>query len=666
MGSIGDVLARRAGSPGAKVLPRRVRHNDKTLAARQVSQTRSTASLTAEHTSSGAGAPGTRGLGPMPASAAFDFGPNDIGSNLQVIPVAEIKRTAALIEAGQQLATAVNGPLASPGAAMTSLREKSGLALEGRGGAEGLAETLAMGAAAVAAVRSVAAEEARLFDFTEAADFASSVEEISRQLEYVQVVAAQAVERTRREAQARQSGASGAQEWRTGWTEPAGGAGGAGAGVGAGSATGAESVSGAGSAAVAAGAGGSVLDDGYRNAAEFLRARLRIGISEARRRLALTTDVLPGIGITGHHVPARREHLAQALATAQIPSRSATIISTTLDKVQHLTDPDTLTRIEHALTTTAAQSDPDFVTTMAKRWIDRIDQDGPEPTEETLRHTQGAFLRRRRRYGLHHLEIFATTEQYETLTTAMNTATNPRLTTTPGRTTTSGGTTNTLGANSGDTVQDTATGLELDRRSRAQKLLDGLVGACAVAMTTRKLPTNGGLRPQLTITIDHRELYNQLTKNTQHPTTVRNPLSTGTATFTGPLHPNTIRKIACDAEILPVLLGTDSQILDIGRTTRIFPPHIRKAITARDGGCAFPDCTLPAPWCEAHHITYWSHGGTTGTENGTLLCSHHHHLIHKEQWTITMNTGVPWFIPPPHIDPHQTPRRNHHHTPHRT
>ncbi|GGJ15085.1 hypothetical protein GCM10010052_10560 [Paenarthrobacter histidinolovorans] len=533
-----------------------------------------------------------------------------------------------------------------------------------------LATLFDSGKALLDSARQTFAGQAPSFSVEKAADFAGMIEDISRSIEYLQVVAAQAVERTRREAQARQSGASGAQEWRTGWTEPDGGT-----GAGAGAVAGAVSSSGAGAGSVAAGAGagagagGSVLDDGYRNAAEFLRARLRIGISEARRRLALTTDVLPGTGITGHHVPARREHLAQALATAQIPSRSATIISTTLDKVQHLTDPETLTRIEHALTTTAAQSDPDFVTTMAKRWIDRIDQDGPEPTEETLRHTQGAFLRRRRRYGLHHLEIFATTEQYETLATAMNTATNPRLTTTP---------TGKAG---------TPTGPELDRRSRAQKLLDGLVGACAVAMTTSKLPSNGGLRPQLTVTVDHRELFSQLTSTTkpngtdQHgtrtqpdastptqygPRNTNSTVSTGSATFTGPLHPNTIRKIACDAEILPVLLGTDSQILDIGRTTRIFPPHIRKAITARDGGCAFPDCTLPAPWCEAHHITYWSHGGTTGTNNGTLLCSHHHHLIHKEQWTITINTGIPWFIPPPHIDPHQTPRRNHHHTPPRT
>ncbi|MDI2035686.1 hypothetical protein PJL15_02818 [Paenarthrobacter nitroguajacolicus] len=418
---------------------------------------------------------------------------------------------------------------------------------------------------------------------------------------------------------------------------------------------------------------GSVLDDGYRNAAEFLRARLRIGIGEARRRLALTPDVLPQTGIAGQDIPARREHLAGALADGTISSRSATIISTALDKVHHLAPAELLARMEHALTTTATETDPDFVTKMANRWIDRIDQDGPEPTEETLRQLQGAFLRRRRRHGLHHLEIFATTEQYETLTTAMNIATNPRLTTTSS--TTSGdthGSAETQGSAGTQTSTDTSAdtqarpGPELDRRTRAQKLLDGLVGACAVAMTTGKLPSNGGLRPQLTVHIDYRDLCDTIRHHPTTSTTAGPRISTGTATFTGPIHPNTIRKIACDADIIPVVLGTDSQILNIGRTSRIFPPHIRKAITARDGGCAFPDCTIPAPWCEAHHITYWSHQGTTGTNNGTLLCSHHHHLIHKEQWRITMETGTPWFIPPPHIDPHQTPRRNHHHTPPRT
>ncbi|MCD4852505.1 13E12 repeat family protein, partial [Arthrobacter sp. AK01] len=483
-----------------------------------------------------------------------------------------------------------------------------------------LTELLIDSAALLDSARLSASDEASLLGFVEAADFAGKVEEISRSVEYLQIVAAHAVERTRLEAQNSRPGSSAAApEWRTGWTEtPEEPTSGTGTGttvpeatVPAGEArsTNALSVDGAGSKA-------SVLDDGYRNAAEFLRARLRIGIGEARRRLALAAEVLPQKSMTGQEIPARREVLAEALGSALVPSRSATIISTALDKVRHLTDEDTITRMEHALTTTAVETDPDFVTTMAKRWADRIDHDGPEPSEEILHQLQGAFLRRRRRHGLHHLEIFATDEQIETLTTTMNAATNPRLTNSTG--TGPGTTDNTDTGHSPDNGTGTGTGTspDLDRRSRAQKLLDGLTGACSVAMSAGKLPSNGGLRPQLTVTIDHRDLFEQLNGTGHHQPGTRTQtgtaigtgtatfigtgtgtgtdrLNTGTATFTGPMHPNTIRKIACDADIIPVLLGSDSRVLDIGRTTRIFPPHIRKAITARDQGCAFPDCTMP-------------------------------------------------------------------------
>ncbi len=286
-------------------------------------------------------------------------------------------------------------------------------------------------------------------------------------------------------------------------------------------------MTGTGSARWTSAAKASVLDDGYRNAAEFLRARLRIGIGEAKRRLALAPDVLPQVGIAGQEIPARREILAQAFGSALVPSRSASIISTALDKVRNLTDEDTLTRMEHALTTTAAETDPDFVTKIAKHWIDVIDHDGPEPTEEILRQLQGVFLRQRRRHGLHHLEIFATDEQYEILTTAMNVATNPRLTTTgtapEAETTTAAGTTADA-----DADQTVPAGPDLDRRSRPQKLLNGLTGACSLAMRTGKLPSNGGLPAQLTVTIGYQELLEQVHNHQHHNT------GTGTGTFTGP------------------------------------------------------------------------------------------------------------------------------------
>jgi len=302
------------------------------------------------------------------------------------------------------------------------------------------------------------------------------------------------------------------------------------------------------------------------------------------------------------------------------------------------------------------------VARVARQWVEAIDQDGAEPSEAELRRRQGVFLRQTR-HGLHHLEIFATTDQYEPLLTVMNTATNPRA---------------RAGSDAGDRVPDEGAGSDgseqdLDQRTRPQRLLDGLVGASKAALTTEGLPAAGGLRPQVMVTIDYRDLLERLDRLDQsgttasgapgHPGTSATPGSgripgTGSLTFTGPVTASTVRKIACDADIIPVLLGSEGRILDVGRTTRVFPPHIRKAITARDQGCAFPGCTIPAPWTEAHHISYWSHGGATSTDNGTLLCSHHHHLIHKEQWQIQVKTGIPWFIPPPHIDPRRKPQRN--------
>lgn len=555
--------------------------------------------------------------------------------------------------------------------------------------AAGLAWAIAAVKAAVAAGPDFLA----LAGYAEAGDYAGQVEDLSRSVEYLQVLGAGAVDRTRTQAIADAAAARTrtGRTWITGWehgTEPrtetlketdaawphgiadpvtGGDAGLTVPAVAAAATTSPMRSAAPAQSAVSGPAGASVpaspADDGCRNTAEFLRARLRISAAEAHRRIALAAAVLPRPGITGHTQHAERPELAAALAAGTVASRPATIITLALDHVRHHATEDTTTRMEHALTRTAVEYDTDFLARIARRWTEAIDQDGTEPTEHELHHRQGAFLRQARR-GLHHLEIFATPDQYEHLITAMNTATNPR----------------TLAISTNNTGGTPEPGL--DRRTRPQQLLDGLVGACKAALATGTLPATGGLRPQVMVTIDYRDLLDRLEyataqgpryrsqttgTGTRDPGSIPDPGSvpgvgtpdparipgTGSFAFTGPVTAATVRKIACDADIIPVLLGSEGRILGIGRTTRIFPPHIRKAITARDHGCAFPGCNIPAPWCEAHHITYWSHGGTTSTENGTLLCTHHHHLIHKEQWQIHIKTGIPWFIPPPHIDPHQ-------------
>ncbi|MET4095596.1 DUF222 domain-containing protein [Arthrobacter sp. UYCu712] len=471
-----------------------------------------------------------------------------------------------------------------------------------------------------------AVADSALFGTKEAADFAGRVEELTCLAEYLQLIAAAAVDRARNQASTALSGsgAGAPAGWLTGWNT-------------------AESVPP--DVVPGAAAPPEYVDDGYRSTAEFLRARLRISAAEARRRLSLVGAVLPRTGIGGRCLPAANEELAAAVAAGSIASRAATVIALSLDRVRQRVPPETAARMEHALTLTAIENDHDFLTRIAKRWTDALDQDGDEPGETELRQRQGAFIRQDRR-GLHYLEIFATTDQFEHLITVMNVATNPRIDKGGAAADQTGATADDAGAAGPEGDDQEAPGFreepgaeQLHQRSRPQRLLDGLVSACKAALAAGGLPATGGLRPQVMVTIDYRHLLDQL--EGAAPDTGGPGSNVGMLMFAGPVTASTVRKTACDADVIPVLLGGEGRILDIGRASRLFPPHVRKALSARDGGCAFPQCTVPAPWCEAHHIDYWSRGGRTGAGNGALLCSHHHHLIHKEQWVIEIRGGVP-------------------------
>ncbi|WP_371416581.1 DUF222 domain-containing protein, partial [Plantibacter sp. T3] len=134
----------------------------------------------------------------------------------------------------------------------------------------------------------------------------------------------------------------------------------------------------------------------------------------------------------------------------------------------------------------------------------------------------------------------------------------------------------------------------------------------------------------------------------------------GAATIDGidePIGAGALRRLAADANLIPMILSGPSQVLDLGTSTRLFTRGQKLALAERDGGCAWTGCTHPPSFTEAHHITWWSQGGPTNLDNGILLCPFHHHRIHDDHWTITIQNGVPWFIPPSHIDRHQTPIR---------
>jgi hypothetical protein len=109
--------------------------------------------------------------------------------------------------------------------------------------------------------------------------------------------------------------------------------------------------------------------------------------------------------------------------------------------------------------------------------------------------------------------------------------------------------------------------------------------------------------------------------------------------------PSAVRRIACEAGIVPMVLGAPSEVLDLGYTKRLFTPAQRRALARRDGGCSFPGCTVPPMWCEAHHVVHWLHGGRTDLCNGALLCGRHHTVVHRRGLTATVTAfGVTWHL----------------------
>jgi hypothetical protein len=123
-----------------------------------------------------------------------------------------------------------------------------------------------------------------------------------------------------------------------------------------------------------------------------------------------------------------------------------------------------------------------------------------------------------------------------------------------------------------------------------------------------------------------------------------------------------VRRLACDAQVIPAVLGGDGQVLDVGRSRRLFTGAIRRALVLRDGGCAYPACDRPARWCQGHHIVSWLFGGPTSVDNGVLLCGPHHRAVHHDGWTIRLgHDRRPDFIPRSHVDPQRRPRRNLYH-----
>ena len=112
--------------------------------------------------------------------------------------------------------------------------------------------------------------------------------------------------------------------------------------------------------------------------------------------------------------------------------------------------------------------------------------------------------------------------------------------------------------------------------------------------------------------------------------------------------------LACDCTITSIVLDDHEVPLTLGRTQRLVPPSLRRAVVARDVGCV--RCGAPAAWSQCHHIAPWSEGGPTDLTNIALVCGRCHRELHRGYWDLTIGQdGHVWIIPPERIDKHRRP-----------
>lgn len=163
-----------------------------------------------------------------------------------------------------------------------------------------------------------------------------------------------------------------------------------------------------------------------------------------------------------------------------------------------------------------------------------------------------------------------------------------------------------------------------DDRTTGQRRADALADLARFSLRGARLPDHNGDRPHVMVTIPWSEL--------------RNGIGAGQlshATLNGyEVTPATARRLACDADIIPVVLGGRGEVLDLGRSSRLFSRAQRRARALEDGGCVWPKCQAGLDRCHVHHLDFWWQGGRTDKDRGANLCSFHHWLVHHTNWTI--------------------------------
>jgi Domain of unknown function (DUF222)/HNH endonuclease len=347
--------------------------------------------------------------------------------------------------------------------------------------------------------------------------------------------------------------------------------------------------------------------------AAWLRSSCRLSPAAARSRVTLARRLT------------ERATVAQELSAGEISVDHARLLTTALDELAAV-DPQLAARTEGPLLDAARQLDP----VRLRRSITHARY--ALTPEATVAADESAHQRRR-------IDVASTFEGMVAVSGVLDAEGGEVLLT-------------ALAALSGRWGPD-------DERSAGQRRADALVELCHRQLGRGELPALGGERPHLTVLVPIHTLPVASASNdvpfhhaagkalagiatlrpSDSPARRSGPASdqpSGSGRLVGPetmwgavLGPDAARRLACDASLTRVVLGPESQPLDVGRRTRLIPPAVRTALVVRDRGCTHPGCDRGPQWTDAHHIQHWADGGSTSLENLVLLCREHHRSVHE-------------------------------------
>ncbi|MDQ3990017.1 MAG: HNH endonuclease, partial [Actinomycetota bacterium] len=362
---------------------------------------------------------------------------------------------------------------------------------------------------------------------------------------------------------------------------------------------------------------GAQAEHGYASLRGMLGDLHRLTPREAITREQRRDQLAIRRSLTGEVLPPRLPETARALCDGAIGPAHVEVIAAAIKALPTGLDPDTCAVVEEQVAGFARKHSPRETGVLATQLMARLDPDGAEPAEpdEAPRPDNTLFFGRSRRGRLKLSGEFDAVGE-----AAIRAMIDPLA------------------------QPNSAIDGVPDERSLAARQGDALVDAAQQILGFGKLPDCGGERPHVTVTLGWDDLRDGLR---------------GALLDYGPaLHPETARILACDAGVVPVVLGGPSQPLDVGRSRRTLGTALRRALVVRAGGCCeMPGCDRPASWCEGHHRIHWAHGGPTALHNLLLLCRRHHVLVHRPGWDIHLDSGGhPVFTPPAVLDPTRTPR----------